>query len=252
MQATTTENINNIFFDGLYKELWRQIIPDGLTKAENEWLLKETDLQPGDNLLDLMCGYGRHAIALAKQGVNVTAVDNLHEYVEEINTIAQKENLPIESIEQDVLKLDLKKEYHAAICMGNSICFFDASDVTKIFLQISEHIKTGGKFIICTWRLNEIVANGFKEKNWSFVGNTRFLTDSKFLTQPSRLETQNIFIAPDGKTEEKTAIDYIYSLNETEQMLNLAGFILKDVWSIPGKKKFTLGEPRAYIVAEKK
>jgi hypothetical protein len=26
---------------------------------------------------------------------------------------------------------------------------------------------------------------------------------------------------------------------------------MKEIWSVPGKKKFTLGEPRIYIVAEK-
>lgn len=252
MQATTTENINNSFFDGMYKEIWRQLIPDGLTKAENEWILQETNLQPGDKLLDLMCGYGRHSLALAGKGIHVTAVDNLKEYVEEIRSTAQKENLPVECLEEDVLKLELDGEYEGAICMGNSICFFDAGDVTKIFLEVSKHVKTGGKFIICSWRLNEIVANGFKEKLWSYVGDIKFLADSKFLLSPSRIEMQNIFIDPDGKTEEKTAIDYIYSLNETEQMLNLAGFMMKEVWSIPGKKRFNLGEPRAYIVAEKK
>jgi len=252
MQATATENINNSFFNGVYKEVWRQLIPDGLTKAENEWILQETKLQVGDRMIDLMCGYGRHALAIAKKGILVTAVDNLKEYVEEIKSIAQKENLPVECLEEDVLKLELDGEYHAAICMGNSICFFDTGDVLKIFLEVSKHLKTGCKFIICSWRLNEIVANGFKEKLWSYVGDRKFLADSKFLLSPSRIEIQNIFIDPDGKTEEKTAIDYIYSLNETEQMLNLAGFIMKEVWSIPGKKKFNLGEPRAYIVAEKK
>jgi hypothetical protein len=36
-----------------------------------------------------------------------------------------------------------------------------------------------------------------------------------------------------------------------EEMLNRAGFTLKEIFSIPGKKKFALGEPRAYIIAEK-
>jgi hypothetical protein len=51
--------------------------------------------------------------------------------------------------------------------------------------------------------------------------------------------------------EKKKAVDYIFSVAEMEAMLNKAGFILNEVYSIPGRKKFTLGEPRAYIVAEK-
>jgi SAM-dependent methyltransferase len=252
MQTTGTENINNHFFEGIYKEIWRQVIPEGLTRAENDWILQETNLQPGNRLMDLMCGYGRNTLALARKGIQVSAIDNLRDYVEEIRWAAQNENLPVESLQQDVLNLELQGKFDAAICMGNSICFFDAGDLAKIFLRVSDHLKPGASFIICSWRLNEIVANGFREKTWSYVGNVKFLADSRFLLSPSRIESKNIFIAPDGKTEEKTAIDYIYSLNETEQLLNLAGFILKDVWSIPAKKKFILGESRAYIVAEKK
>jgi len=57
--------------------------------------------------------------------------------------------------------------------------------------------------------------------------------------------------SPPFNTEVKHAIDYIYSLNETETMLNKSGLVVKGLWSVPGKKKFTLGEPRVYIVAEK-
>ncbi len=41
-------------------------------------------------------------------------------------------------------------------------------------------------------------------------------------------------------------------LSEMETMLNNAGLIFKEVYSIPGKKKFTVGEPRAYIIARSK
>jgi hypothetical protein len=68
---------------------------------------------------------------------------------------------------------------------------------------------------------------------------------------PTRLEFDSITIGPDGKQEQKKGVDYIYSLNEMEAMLREAGFGLKEVYSIPGRKKFTLGEPRAYLVAQK-
>ena len=55
----------------------------------------------------------------------------------------------------------------------------------------------------------------------------------------------------DGKTETKKAVDYIYSIAEMEMMFDETGFRMKEIYSIPGKKKFTLGEPRAYIIAEK-
>ena len=54
-------NINNTYFDGYYKEIWKAIIPDELTVKEVDFILPYFNLQPGSKVLDLMCGYGRHA-----------------------------------------------------------------------------------------------------------------------------------------------------------------------------------------------
>jgi hypothetical protein len=65
------------------------------------------------------------------------------------------------------------------------------------------------------------------------------------------MEMNSIIMTDKGEREEKMGIDYIFSINEMEAMLNKTGFRLKEIYSIPGKKLFTVGEPRAYIVAEK-
>ncbi len=60
-------NINDTYFDGHYKEIWRTIIPDELTVKETDFILNYFTLEPGSAVLDLMCGYGRHAFALQKK-----------------------------------------------------------------------------------------------------------------------------------------------------------------------------------------
>jgi 2-polyprenyl-3-methyl-5-hydroxy-6-metoxy-1,4-benzoquinol methylase len=244
-------NINDTYFDGYYKEIWKTIIPDELTVKEVDFMLPYFNLQPGNKVLDLMCGYGRHAVALAKKGMNVTAVDNLPEYINEVQLVASTEKLTLKAIQANVLDYKPDDVYDLAMCMGNSLNFFNTDDTTKILANIFSHLKTGGHLLINSWSIAEIAIKNFKEKSWSNVGNLKFLTESKYLFHPSRIETESTIIAPDGSMEVKTGIDYIFSINEIEAMLTTAGFLLKEVYSIPGRKKFTLGEPRAYIVAEK-
>ncbi len=245
------ENINNSYFDGYYKDIWRNLIPTELTVKETDFMMQYFNLQPGNKVLDIMCGYGRHAIALAKKGINVTAVDNLGEYIAEINETAVKENLSIKATKADIIKYEAEGIFDLALCMGNSLCFFDRSDTIKLLKMIAAHLKPGGHFLINTWMLAEIAFKNFQEKSWSNLSDLKFITESKYLLQPSRIETEHLILVPDGKTETKKAIDYIYSVAEMELMLEEAGFTMKEVYSIPGRKKFTLGEPRAYIVAEK-
>ncbi|MBL0273648.1 MAG: class I SAM-dependent methyltransferase [Chitinophagaceae bacterium] len=98
-------NINDTFFDGSYKDIWRKIIPEELTVKEVDFMLSYFNLQPGNKVLDLMCGYGRHAIALARKGIAVTAIDNLEDYTREINANCRKRTTPPESGEGGCTKL---------------------------------------------------------------------------------------------------------------------------------------------------
>ena len=183
--------------------------------------------------------------------MKVTAVDNLPDYINEIKEKAGADNLPVEALLEDVLEMEIEKQYDIAICMGNSLQFFNEPDTLKLLLNISEHLRPGGKFFINTWSIAEIAMKNFKDKGWSRIGDLLFLTDSKFLFNPTRVETHSIIINETGEREEKIGIDFIYSINELEAMLNKTGFQLKENYSIPGKKRFTTGEPRAYIMAEK-
>jgi 2-polyprenyl-3-methyl-5-hydroxy-6-metoxy-1,4-benzoquinol methylase len=250
-QNIRLENINNSFFDGYYKEIWRHIFPEKTTFAEVDFVISDGKLLPGNSVLDIMCGYGRHSLELARRGLKVTAVDNLPDYINEIKEKAKTENLPVECICADVLEMQIDKQYDAALCMGNSLQFFNEEDTLRLLSNLSEHLKPAGKFFINTWSIAEIAMKNFKDKTWSRFGELLFLTDNKLLFHPTRVEVSSLIIADSGDREEKTAIDFIYSISEIETLLNKTGFELKEIYSIPGKKQFTVGEPRAYILAEK-
>lgn len=244
-------NINDTYFDGYYKEIWRTAIPDILTEKEVDFIIPFFNLQAGSKVLDVMCGYGRHAIALAKKGINVTAVDNLVDYITEIEKISEAEHLPLKALQSDIIDFKADDIFDLVICMGNSLNFFNKKDTVSLLKAFSSCLKSGGQVLINTWSLAETVMKNFKEKSWNKVGELKFLTESKFLFHPARIETESIVITPDCKTEVKTGIDYIFSLNEMEDMLNAAGLTLKEIYSVPGKKIFALGEPRAYLIAQK-
>ncbi|MFZ9387059.1 MAG: class I SAM-dependent methyltransferase [Chitinophagaceae bacterium] len=244
-------NINDTFFDGHYKEIWKAMIPDELTRREIDFMIPYFGLQPESRVLDLMCGYGRHTLALSRKGVQVTAVDNLGAYIDEIREAATNENLPVTLVCGSVLDFYPEGQYDLTICMGNSLNFFDPPSVGKLFSMISSSLKQGGSLLVNSWSLAEIIYKNFRERGWSRIGELKFLTESAILFQPTRMETESRIQSPDGKEEIKKGIDYIYSLNEMESMLAGAGLRLREVFSIPGKKPFAVGEPRAYLVAEK-
>lgn len=247
----STQNINNSFFNGVYKDVWRQLIPAGLTEAETGFIIDAADLTEGASVIDLMCGYGRHALELGRKGYAVTAIDNQKDYITEINAVAQKETIKITAVEGSALEYTPDKTFDAAICMGNSFAFFDAAQAEHILHTLSAHIKSGGVFIINTWMLGEIAIRFFREKEWFYAGAYKYIIDNKYLFHPSRIESEHLIIAPDGSTETLDAIDYIFTLPELEAIFHKTGFSLKGIYSTPRKRPFALGDSRAYIVAER-
>lgn len=245
-------NINDHYFEGQYKDIWRTMIPEILTQRELDFIIPYFQLKEGQRVLDLMCGYGRHALGLARKGIQVTAVDNLEAYTSEIKTIATAENLPVETVQADILQYIPAGQYQLAICMGNSLNFFNRSELQQILNQVVTAMAPGGALLINSWSIAEIVFNKFKADSEGKVGESGMKTRQEILFRPTRIEAETEFTAPDGSTEVRKGIDYIYSLNEMEAMLREAGLTLEEVYSIPGRKVFTLGEPRAYLVARKK
>ncbi len=244
-------NINDVFFDGHYKEIWKTLIPAELTVKEIDFMVPHFNLQPGSRVLDLMCGYGRHALALGRKGIGVLAVDSLPDYIEEIKTMAGAENLPVETACSSVLHFQSGGQFDLALCMGNSLNFFNAADTQCLLGNIAGQLKTGGHLLINSWSIAEIAFNKPFTSSWSQYGEYTFLSRGQLLFQPTRIEVETITIDAAGKREVKEGVDYIFSLNEIETMLQQAGLQLTEVYSIPGRKKFTLGEPRAYLVAQK-
>jgi len=249
MTNSTILNPIKTFYQSAYKEIWKHIFPEKITLAEIAYLVQATGLKPGDRILDLMCGYGRHSIELARKGFFVTAVDSLNDYVQEIKQKVKDENLLLQIIEADVLQLQLDEEFDLVICMGNSLSIFNYSDTLKIFEKVHSVLKPGGKFIFHSLMITEVVIKNFQEKSWHYVGDYRLLTDSKYLLRPTRIENELIMINREGKTEEQKLVEYVFSFAEIEEMLDLTGFSISEIYSIPGKKSYSFGDPRVYIEA---
>ena len=167
--TTEKTNINDRFFEGHYQEVWRKLIPPGLSEAECSFIEDVAGLQKEDTVLDLMCGYGRHALELARRGYHVTAIDNLQTYIDEIQTTATTENLPVAAIASGALQAPLEQTYKAILCMGNSFAFFDRTDALALLNKVSSHLASGGTFIINTWMIAEIAIKHFQEREWYYV-----------------------------------------------------------------------------------
>ena len=85
-----------------------------------DWLLHKMQLRPGDALLDLGCGAGRHAIAFAQQGLRVTGIDISETMLRHAKQRAEK--LDIQFIQADLANLAQLQlpVFRGAVCLCES------------------------------------------------------------------------------------------------------------------------------------
>ncbi len=87
------------------------------TAFEVEFLLQELSLHPGMKVLDIGCGTGRHSIALAARGMEMTGLDISSGQLEQARNKAARAGVTVRFIEADAADFTLPEQFDAAICI---------------------------------------------------------------------------------------------------------------------------------------
>jgi 2-polyprenyl-3-methyl-5-hydroxy-6-metoxy-1,4-benzoquinol methylase len=101
-------------------------------------------------LLDLGCGQGRDAIALARLGYSVTGIDNSKVGIDQMNEISEIENLNLDGQVGDIYSFDRFDEFD--IVLLDSMFHFAKKDKKKeigLIKRIVSDIKNGSLIVVC-------------------------------------------------------------------------------------------------------
>lgn len=196
----------------------------GLGDAED--LLLSKHLKKG-RLLNLGCGAGREAIALAKKGFEVVGVDIVPAMV-----LRAKENSKVHGVKDrtrfavaDARSLDFEDgSFDAAIFLGNAIEHTRGrSNRISVLKEICRILKPQGIFIIAThtraWKFRYRLY-------WAFVNGFR-IARRELTGRPGRMELGDRYTShvSNARTKGKVFI-HIYTYEEALEDLERAGFSL--------------------------
>lgn len=129
------------FFDEQFR---RQVRADDL--ALNPFERQALPFLRG-TVLDFGCGLGNLAVAAARQGCRVVALDGSPAAIEHLRRVAQAESLPIAADEADLRSYEVRDEYDAVACIG-LLMFFDCPTAFAQLQQLQSHVRPGGVAVV--------------------------------------------------------------------------------------------------------
>lgn len=244
------------FFQGLPQEAWKAAQTEEQTQLDLELLVETLDFGPDDRLLDVFCGYGRHALPLARMGARVTGIDISPEYILELQDSANLEKLPVVAIADDFLSMPESKigtpaSFDAAYCLGNSFSFFPHADMLAFLARIAHLLKPGGRFLAHSEMIAESVLPDYQARNWQPVGDDiLFLVENEYDPHESRIDSHLTYVR-NGVTQLRTAQHYVYTLAEVLRLFIDAGFSVVACSGTVDGEPYALGDEAVWILAEK-
>lgn len=136
------------------------------TAQEVEFLADLLKLTPKHRVLDVACGPGRHAVALARRGFKVVGVDISDKLLGIARRTAELENVPVEFVKADAREIPYTDEFDAALCLCEGAFGLLETDTEneRVLNSIYRAMKPGGKLVLTALNLLRLL---HKEKDLS-------------------------------------------------------------------------------------
>lgn len=253
------------FFQGLALETWRKAKTPEQTGAEADFLAAVLGGGQSGHVLDVPCGNGRLAFALAERGFRTTGIDLSAEFIAEAEKQAENQGeKPGETpgeiqaeiqgqmtwVRGDMRHLDWRETFDGAYCFGNSFGFFPREETCAFLAEIQATLKPGKRFVIDTNLAAESLLPDLEERSWSPVEDIMMLVERHYEVAESRLDTEYTFIHK-GASETRQARYYIFTVAEILRMLTEAGLEPISLFGSLDQEPYRFGAPRLLLVAEK-
>jgi len=213
--------------DQFFSKFWPVVGPaftEHVAETEQEVgaLLQLLRLRRGAQILDVPCGFGRHAVELAGHGFRVTGVDISPELLAWAREAAVAQGVLAEFRRGDMRRLPYQREFDVVLNLLTSFGYFGDRTDLQVLRKFRRALRPKGRLVIDVVHRDWILRN-FLPHDRAHVGKFVVAQERSFDFRTSVQTTY--WTARSGRRRWKgTTRLRLYSCHELLEMLSQAGF----------------------------
>jgi SAM-dependent methyltransferase len=240
---TMNDNMNN-YYSTTWFELFLDTIEPEQTEREAAFVARWLPQPAYTTVLDICCGLGRHARALAQRGYRVTGVDLS---AAALAAAHRESGAQVIYLQRDMRNLDgLPGSFDAAVCLWQSFGAFDAATNADVLGQISRKFKPNGRLIL------DIYHREFFERN---QGTRGFERGGSAVTETKLMDGDRLMVRLDyeGRGEADEFEWQLFTPDEICELAEQSGFRMLTICTGFDESQAVSAElPRMQLVFEKR
>jgi len=248
----TQEKIADIYLDGRHYD---QLFTNG-SEDLPFWISQAN--QYGDPILELACGTGRIAVALAQVGFNVTGIDNAEGMLREARRKSAEAGVEVEWVKADMRDFDLGKAFSLIILPFNTLChLLDLGDFEACLASVRNHLAPNGRFVIDVFVPKMELLINKPDERYPFSeyddpdGRGRIAVTESYVyesdTQIKRIKTYHSIPGEDAEIEGELNMR-MYFPQELDALLKYNGFVLECKYGSYDQTAFDIESEKQLIV----
>lgn len=179
----------------------------------------------GRAVLDLACGPGRFALALAQAGYAVTAVDRTRYFLNKARMRARQAGLAVEWVQADMRDFVRPSAFDLALSLFTSFGYFDdPREDAAVLSRLFDSLRPGGTCLIDVLG-KECLARRYRETTSERLANGDMLVERhEILDDWSRVRNRWVVVRK-GRAKNFTFHHTLYSGRELRDLMIRSGFI---------------------------
>jgi SAM-dependent methyltransferase len=235
-----------------FEESWPKISQGFESEADAEteigWILRHVRPPAGARVLDAPCGFGRHSLALARRGFQVTGVDLSETELGRARERARAARLTLDLVRQDMRDMEFSGEFDLALNLFSSIGYFSDDEDRLLIDRFCTALRPGGLFVLDTRNRDHFIRHYPGEEVVTVPGGT-VLVKNTFDFTTSRVRQD--WWLEDGQAPLDQLEIRLYSAHELHRMLRPERWSDVALFGGLDGRPFQVDSPRLVLVATK-